>query len=72
MENRQLEFLDILNIASFCVSLMNLQENLTQSDKQELEDTLNESIQFLLTEIYTHLENQDKQLRRILEKLEVT
>ena len=35
---RQLEFLDALNIASFCIGLMNLDQNLTQNDKQELED----------------------------------
>ena len=69
--NNQLEFLDMLNIASFCIGLMNLNSNLTQNDKQELEEQLNKSVQKLLQEIHTHLEQQDKKIDIILKKLEV-
>ena len=69
--NNQLEFLDMLNIASFCIGLMNLNSNLTQNDKQELEEQLNKSVQKLLQEIHTHLEQQDKKIDLILKKLEV-
>ena len=34
--NNQLNFIDTLSVASFIISLMNLEENVTQSDKQEL------------------------------------
>ena len=69
--NNQLEFLDMLNIASFCIGLMNLNSNLTQNDKQELEEQLNKSVQKLLQEVHTHLEQQDKKIDLILKKLEV-
>lgn len=69
--SKQLEFLDLLNIASFCIGLMNLDQNLTQNDKQELEEELNKSLQKLLSEIHTHLQEQDKKLELIMKKLEV-
>lgn len=34
--NNQLGFLDLLSIASFCIGLMNLDENITQGDMQDL------------------------------------
>lgn len=69
--NNQLEFLDLLNIASFCIGLMNLDQNLTQNDKQELEEELNKSLQKLLSEIHSHLQVQDEKLDLIMKKLEV-
>ena len=33
----QLSFIDLLSIASFAISLENLEENMTQSDKQDLQ-----------------------------------
>lgn len=66
----QLQFLDYLNIASFCIGLMNLDQNLTQNDKQELEEELNKKIQLLLNEVHQHLQNQDEKLDLILKKLE--
>lgn len=71
MDNRQLQFLDYLNIASFCIGLMNLDQNMTQNDKQELEEQLNTSLKNLLNEIHSHLEQQDIKIDKILAKLEV-
>ena len=68
--NSQLQFLDLLNIASFCIGLMNLDQNLTQNDKQELEEQLNTNIQLLLNEIHMHLAQQDQKMNLILQKLE--
>ena len=51
-------FLDILNLMSFCIGLMNLDMTLTQSDKQEL-----------LDEIHGHLQEQDAKIDMILEEL---
>lgn len=69
--NQQFEFLDLLNIASFCIGLMNLNSNLTQNDKQELEEQINRSVQSLLKEIHVHLQAQDAKLDLIMKKLEV-
>ena len=51
--NQQLGFLDIMNIASFCIGLMNLQENLTQGDKQDLENKFDKKAEYLLKEMLT-------------------
>jgi hypothetical protein len=65
----QLSFLDALNIASFCIGLMNFEENLTQNDKQELQKDLSDKMNFLLQEIHNHLKQQDRKLDIILDKL---
>lgn len=70
MNNNQLDFLDIVNILSLIVSIMNLNENLTQNDKQELIEDLNSVTQRLLKEIHTHLREQDFKLEIINNKLE--
>ena len=68
-ENGQFTFLDSIAIVSFIIGLLNYEENLTQSDKQELEDELNRKIDGLLKEIHSHLELQDKKIEEILEVL---
>lgn len=67
--NGQLDFLDWISIMSFIIALMNLDENVTQGDKQELQEDLANKADLLLTEIHTHLERQDIKLDRILEEL---
>lgn len=68
--NKQLEFLDLLNIMSFCIGIANLNQNMTQNDKQELNNNLNEATGKLLTEIHAHLQEQDNKIDMILKKLE--
>lgn len=46
---------------------MNLQENLTQNDKQELMDDIDRKTKNLLNQIHEHLKNQDKKLDKIYE-----
>ena len=70
--NNQLEFLDLLNIASFCIGLMNLDQNLTQNDKQELESQFNTKVDQLLKEIHAHLQEQDNKIDIIMKKMGVT
>ena len=53
-------FLDTIALASFFIGLMNLDENLTQGDKQELQHDLSEKADLLLEEIHSHLEKQDR------------
>ena len=61
-DNGQLDFLDILTVLSFVVSIVNLEENLSQSDKQDLIGEFNDKAELLLTEIHRHLEEQDSKL----------
>ena len=67
--NNQLSFLDILNIMSFYIDLMNLEQNMTQNDKQELQHDLTQQTQQVLDEIHAHLGKQDAKLDLIMEKL---
>lgn len=69
--NRQLDLLDLMNIASFCIGLMNLNENVTQGDKQDLMQELNTKSDFLLAEIHKHLKDQDEKLETIIQRLEI-
>lgn len=66
-DKQQMTMIDILSILSFCISLINLDENLGQSDKQELQNDLSKKINVVLSEIHSHLEEQDKKIDKILE-----
>ena len=68
-DNGQLEFLDLLNIMSFVIAVINLDENMSQSDKQDLLNEFNNKASFLLNEIHQHLEAQDTRLSAIEETL---
>lgn len=70
MKDNQLEFLDILNVLSFLIGIMNLQENLTQGDKQELLQKFDFQTHTILKEIHTHLEQQDDKIDNIVKRLE--
>lgn len=69
MTNGQLDFLDLITLASFVIALQNLDENITQSDKADLQKDLSEKADMLLQEIHGHLEKQDALLSNILEEL---
>ena len=68
-DNYQLDILDVLSIINFMVGMMNLEENLTQGDKQDLQHDLSSKADLLLKEIHGHLEKQDMLLQQILEEL---
>ena len=74
MSNKELDFLDILSIMSFCIALQNLDLNISAEDIQntsaQLEKDFNERLEGVLEEIHNHLSLQDMKLRFILEKLE--
>ena len=65
----QLTFLDSINLLSFFIAIMNLNENMTQEDKQELQEDLSKKADLLLKEIHGHLEAQDIKINKILEEL---
>ena len=67
MDKKELSFLDILNIMSFCIGLKNLDENLGQGDKQDLLEEFSKKADVLLREIHGHLEDQDRKIDKILE-----
>lgn len=69
-DNQQLDFLDLLNILSFVIGILNYQENLTQSDKQELLHKVDEDTQTAIQEIHNHLQMQDNKIDKIINILE--
>jgi hypothetical protein len=70
MNNNQFGILDILNILSFFIGILNLDENLNQGDKQDLMQDFDKKTKYVLDEIHSHLENQDIKLAEILKRLE--
>jgi hypothetical protein len=68
-ENGQFTFFDTINLLSFYISMLNLNENMTQNDKQELFQELEKKTGLLLNEIHGHLQEQDKKIDMILEEL---
>lgn len=68
-KDEQLDFLDLISIASFIIALENLELNVTQEDAQNLQRDLAEKTDLLLQEIHGHLETQDKQLSSIKQML---
>ena len=67
-ENGEFTFLDTLGILSFIIGTMNLNENLTQGDKQDLLQEFSSKADLLLKEIHSHLEKQDNKLDKLLEE----
>lgn len=65
--NNQLNVLDILNILSFFIGVLNLDQNLTQNDKQELMSEVDGKTAEILSEIQKHLENQDRKIDELME-----
>ena len=68
-DNGQFTFLDTISLLSFMIGTMNLKENLTQGDKQELLETFSQKADDLLKEIHQHLKDQDNKINQILEIL---
>ena len=68
-DNGEFTFLDTLNILSFIIGTMNLNENLTQGDKQDLLQEFSSKADLLLKEIHSHLEKQDNKLDKLLEEM---
>ena len=70
-DSNNLDFLDIINIVSFAIAIANYNENLNQTDKQELIHKLDKQTSELLSKLNAHLERQDKNIDKILTILEV-
>lgn len=70
MNNQQFTILDLLNVLSFIIGLMNLEENLTQGDKQDIMKDLDNKTNNLLEEIHGHLASQDEKIDNITTKLD--
>ena len=70
MDDRQFNFLDALNVASFLLGLQNLEENRAQSAQNDVGAENDKQASYLLSEIGKRLDRQDRTLEAIMEKLE--
>ena len=72
VENRRFnqDFMDLLALLSFVIGIFNYEENLSQSDKDDLMRELDEKTNDMLTKIEDDLEEQNEMLREILKRLE--
>ena len=66
------DFINAIQIVSLIVDVMNYKENLTQSDKDDIMNHLDQQTKDILTKVQDALEDQNKMLREILRRLEET
>lgn len=69
-DSGEFTFLDLLAVMSFFIGVANYQENLTQSDKQDLMEELNHEVNVALRDIHDHLSAQDTKIDTILKTME--
>lgn len=69
MDERQLNALDILTVASFLIGAQNLQENREQSAHNDISAANEKQAEYLLQELTRKFEEQNAILKEILEVL---
>lgn len=68
--NNQWDFIDILSILSFVVAIQNLKENEEQSAHNDVQKANQKQADYLLKEVKRLFEEQNKMLRKILDRLD--
>ena len=69
-DHGEFTFIDMLALLSFFVGVANLDMNVTQEDKQELQSDLSNQTNVLLDEIHGHLAKQDQKIDMLIRLLE--
>lgn len=62
MDNRKSNIFDAMTVVGFLIGLANYEENITQSDLQDM-------MKCMLKNVHEHLEEQDNKIDNILELL---
>lgn len=62
--------LNVIAILSFLVGIANYNENLTQNDKDDIMHSLDKQTTDILNKVQESLNEQNKMLKEILDKLE--
>lgn len=62
VDNRKSNILDAMTVVGFLIGLANYDENITQSDLQDM-------MKCMLKDVHEHLEEQDNKIDNILELL---
>ena len=63
------DFLDAIALVSFAIGIANYNENLSQSDKDDMMHALDEKANNILEKLEADLAEQNDLLRQILDKL---
>lgn len=63
------DFMDTLSVLSFIIGMMNYDENLTQSDKDDMLQEVDRKMTAMLHRLEADLEEQNAILREILDTL---
>ena len=63
-------FMDALALVGFIVGIANYNENLSQSDKDDIMEKLDNQTKELLEKIQAEIKRQNRMLEEILERLE--
>ena len=69
-DNSQLNLVDMFSIVSMLFGMMNYNENSNQGDKQVILSGLANQADIMLKDINGHLQQQDKKLDDIIERLD--
>lgn len=64
------DFLDVMACMGFAIGLVNYQENLQQSDSDDIMKELDNKTNLMITQFEKDLEEQNVMLKAILKKLE--
>lgn len=67
--NRQYDFLDIISVLSFVLAIENLKENREQSDHNDVSKANQKQADYLLKQVKSLFEEQNRVLQEILDRL---
>lgn len=69
-DNNNNTFMDLMNYLSLAISIANYKQNLQQSTTDDVIQTLNHHTNAIVARLQNDLQEQNKMLKQILEKLE--
>lgn len=64
------DFIDAISLISFMVGIANYDENLSQSDKDDLMKSLDEKTNEMLTRLEKDIDNQNEMIKDITDRLD--
>lgn len=64
------DFIDAISLISFMVGIANYDENLSQSDKDDLMKSLDEKTNVMLTRLEKDIDNQNEMIKDITNRLD--
>lgn len=69
-DNNNNTFMDLMNYLSLAISIANYEQNLQQSTTDDIIQTLNHHTNAIVARLQNDLQEQNKMLKQILERLE--